>query len=156
MNNANKVNHTMVQIVKEFKQELENIFGDRRVTVRIIHDDMDICINSNEREILYAICDQQEKYFKSMWRFSENLYGKALIIPVNLSPKADLTGIAEIYKSYFQKRIQTIITKYDMETLPNISYYKNIKDKYYSLLSKEDVNFEEYKQVRDNFESIRS
>ena len=43
-----------------------------------------------------------------------------------------------------------------METLLNISYYKNIKDKYYSLLSKEDVNFEEYKQVRDNFESIRS
>ena len=50
----------MTTIDKHFQSNLDNIFGKKRVCVRIIHDDKDICINSSEREILYAIKEQQQ------------------------------------------------------------------------------------------------
>ena len=46
----------MTELAKQFQSNLDNIFGEKRVKVRIIHDDKDICINSGERNF---VCDSR-------------------------------------------------------------------------------------------------
>ena len=145
----------MAQLAKLFQQQLDQLLGKGRVRVSIIHDDKEICINSYEREILYAICEQQDKYFNLVWAFSEKFLTKALTISLHRSPKPNFIGFAEIYKSCFKKRIQSIIDKYD-NVYSKKSEYLELKDKYYSLLDVKKIGFEEYKKIRDGFENIRT
>jgi len=90
----------MTEHAKQFQSELNNIFGEKRVRVSIIHDDRDICINSNEREILYAIQEQQHVKHNHYWSFSERFLTKALIIKnnINMINKLIIFGKYNLYK----------------------------------------------------------
>ena len=114
-------------------------FSEKRVRVRIIHDDKDICINSGEREILYAIQEQQQSMYNLHWSFSERFLTKALTISFNENPVPHFQGISNIYKKYFSERIQLIIDKCDkmvMEHNKRISEYQTVKTLYQSVLAK--------------------
>ena len=93
----------MTELAKQFQSNLNKIFGDKHVKVRIIHDDRDICINSSEREILYAIQEQQQSIHNLHWSFSERFLTKALTISFKKNPIPHFQGIAEIYKKYFDE-----------------------------------------------------
>ena len=144
----------MTEHAKQFQSELNNIFGEKRVRVSIIHDDRDICINSNEREILYAIQEQQHVKHNHYWTFSERFLIKALTISITYSPKPEFDGLSQIYKKHFTERISKIIDKYDGMIQENDDYVK-VKKLYHSAISEEGVNFEEYKKSRDIFENLR-
>jgi hypothetical protein len=148
----------MTELAKQFQSNLDNIFGEKRVKVRIIHDDKDICINSGEREILYAIQEQQQSMYNLHWSFSERFLTKALTISFNENPVPHFQGISNIYKKYFSERIQLIIDKCDkmvMEHNKRISEYQTVKTLYQSVISKESVDFKKYQKIREMFESIR-
>lgn len=174
------IKHEMTSIKNNFQSSLDNIFGKKRLFVRIIHDDRDICINSNEREILYAIQEYQKINYNQHWSFSERFLTKALIISIDKTCECQFNGISETYKKYFQERIQVIINKYDqkyqgsaifvteynekiievMENFvlvdKNISIkYEDVKQVYQKLLSEKNVNYEKYKIIRDIFERMR-
>lgn len=144
----------MTELAKKFQYELNNIFGEKRVSASIIHDDRDICINSNEREILYAIQEQQHVKHNHYWSFSESFFTKALIISITYSPKPQFDGLSQIYKNHFKERISKIIDKYD-GIIPKNDNYVKVKKLYNSAMSKEEVNFEEYKKLRVIFENLR-
>ena len=167
----------MTELVEQFQHQLENIIGKKRIRVRLIHDDRDICINSNEREILYAIQEQQREEHDRFWFFSERFLTKALIIPINSLPVPKFEKFPEFYKKYFVKRIQGIIEKYDANLIPALLPcefqdssgvskmvienkqtidYEKTKSKYKSLLTENTVDFVKYKQLREKFESIRN
>lgn len=148
----------MNELAKQFQCSLDEIFGEKRVKVRIIHDDKDICINSNEREILYAIQEQQQTIHELNWSFSERFLTKALIISFSKNPVPQFQGISEIYKKYFIKRIQLIINKFDKMNIEHIkekSHYKTVKTLYKTTINEKNVDFEKYKNIREIFESIR-
>ena len=174
------ISNIMSTITKQLQTSLDNIFGENRLWVHIIHDDRDICINSNERELLYAIQEYQEKNYKKYWSFSERFLTKALIISINKNPEYQFDGISEIYKKHFQERIQLIINKYDekykgseifvteynekfIEVMENFVLvdkkisikYEDVKQVYEKLLSEKNVNYEKYKTIRDIFEKMR-
>ena len=145
----------MAELAKMFQQQLDQLIGKGRVRVSIIHDDKDICINSHEREILYAISEQQDKYFNLVWAFSERYLTKALTISLHRSPNPNFIGFAEIYKSSFKRRIHRIIDKYG-DVYSKKPEYRELKNKYYALLDVTEINFKEYKKIRDDFETIRA
>ena len=170
----------MTSIDKQIQSSLDNIFGKNRVLVHIIHDDRDICINSNEREILYAIQEYQKINYNQHWSFSERFLTKALTISINKCSECNFDKISEIYKKYFQERIQSIINKYDekyedsnifvidynetyIEIMENFVFagkkisikYENVKEVYQKLVSDKLVDYEKYKTIRDIFEKMR-
>jgi hypothetical protein len=148
----------MTELAKQFQSNLNKIFGDKHVKVRIIHDDRDICINSSEREILYAIQEQQQSIHNLHWSFSERFLTKALTISFKKNPIPHFQGIAEIYKKYFDERIQLIINKCDkmvIEHNKQNSEYETVKRLYQSILSEESVDYEQYRKIRGMFENIR-
>ena len=171
----------MTTIDKKFQTSLDNIFGKDRVWVHIIHHDRDICINSNEREILYAIQEYQEMNYNKYWSFSERFLTKALIISVDKIPEYQFDGISETYKKHFQERIQLIINKYDekykdsaifvtdynekyVEIMENFVFvdkkisikYEDVKQIYQKVISEKNVDYDKYKTIRDIFEKMRS
>ena len=148
----------MNNLAEQFQSSLNKIFGEKRVKVRIIHDDRDICINSSEREILYAIQEQQQSTHNLHWSFSERFHAKALIISFSKNPVPQFQGISEIYKKHFIARIQLIINKFDKMNIKNIkenSQYETVKTLYQSTIIEKNVDFEKYKNIREIFESIR-
>ena len=148
----------MTEHAKHFQSNLDKIFGEKRIKIRIIHDDKDICINSGEREILYAIQEQQHTMHNLHWIFSERFLTKALTISFNENPVPHFQGISEIYKKYFSKRIQLIINKLDKVNIEHIkknSQYETVKTLYQSTISEKNVDFEKYQKIREMIESIR-
>lgn len=148
----------MTELAKQFQSNLDNIFGEKRVKVRIIHDDRDICINSGEREILYAVQEQQQSTHNLHWSFSEKFRTKALTISFKENPVPHFQGIAEIYKKYFSERIQLIINNCDemgIEHNKQVSEYETVKRLYKSILIQDRVNYEQYRKIREMFEHIR-
>lgn len=147
----------MAELAKLFQSNLDKLFGEKRVKVRIIHDDKDVCINSSEREILYAVQKQQKQKYDLNWCFSENSFSKALILPFEKLVNTDLNGLDKEYKLFYQERIQIIINKYDNKSLNGEPFekYKNIKSIYQNMIAENYVDFKKYKEVRNMFEGIR-
>lgn len=147
----------MAELAKLFQSNLDKLLGEKRVKVRIIHDDKDVCINSSEREILYAIQKQQKQKYDLNWRFSENSFSKALILPFEKLVNTDLNGFDKEYKLFYQERIQMLINKYDNKSLNGEPFekYKNIKSIYQNMIAENYVDFKKYKEVRNMFEGIR-
>jgi hypothetical protein len=148
----------MTSIATTVKENLVSIVGPKRLTVRIIHDDRDICINSSERELLYAIQTQQRESYNLSWDFSEGGWGAmALILPLTKCPEnLEFDGLFEAYKPHFHQRIQQIIAKYDSRTLEptKANLYDKAKTEY-ETIKKSNADFESYKRVRDMFQTIR-
>lgn len=147
----------MTKVSQTYETALNAIIGMNRVTVRMIHNDEDICINSHEREILQTIQNIQRKSFGVEWQFKENLYGKSLILPLDHLVSPTFDGFTEEYKLLFQQRIQMIIDRYDSKTLEKEKYefYAQVKTLYFTLIANEVVNFDEYLKVRNLFERVR-
>ena len=147
----------MTDIVERYQNALDDIIGRGRLTVRIIHDEEDLCIVSNERELLYTIQNVQREQFGVEWQFRENMLGKCITIPLEQQVSPLFNGFAEQYKILFQKRITMIANRYDVKSLDEEKneFYKQVNALYFDLLKYPVVDFHKYKQVRDLFERVR-
>tara|TARA_Y100000768_G_scaffold339675_1_gene283055 strand:- start:2447 stop:2884 length:438 start_codon:yes stop_codon:yes gene_type:complete len=140
---------------KIYQQSLDNIFGKKRVVVSIIHNNKDLNIYSNEREILKAIKKNQMDNYNIDWFFKETIFGKSIYIDLNninthiSSNNINFLNIERDYKDYFIHRINII-----MDSTNNIknNQFNNYVDEFNKLIKKDNVDFEEYKNIRNNFE----
>ena len=137
--------------------ELDAIVGENRLKVRLIHDDTQVCVNAHERELLQTIQELQRTSFDRHWHIKENLFNKALIIPVDQwddRPGPNFNGFIPVYKKFYAERIQMIIRKYDARSLSEDQQvlYKEAKRRFYAL---DTDDMAQYKEVRDMFERIR-
>lgn len=170
----------MTELAKQFQVNLNELVGENRAQVHIIHHDIDICINSQERELLYAIQELQKEKYNKVWIFSEKLFTKALMISIEKSPIPDFDGFSEKYKKHYQERIQLIINNYDekfedstifvvdyndkyIEIMENFVFvdkkisikYEDVKEVYRKLVAEDYVDYDKYKTLRDIFEKLR-
>ena len=143
-----------------YTKELYAIFGEKCLRVNIIHNDTDICINSHEREILYAIRDFMNERYNLCWVYKETMLGKNITMNAGLcnqcqNPSFD--GILEEYKKWFMIRIQKIIVRYDAKPFDDEKrcFYEQVKAQYEGMIKEPSVNMEEYKKVRGLFERVR-
>lgn len=125
-------------IQKKYKDSLEKFFPrfpKNRVIVRITHSDTNLCLNSDEREILLSVQELFDTYYNIAWEYNENLWGKSLKCSFDYiihTPNFD--SIYPIYKKYYMKRFNLIFSQYDLRVNQNaisnqllISDYANIK-----------------------------
>lgn len=97
----------------------KNKFIDQ-VSIRSIHRDIDICFNSLQREILYAIqeCFTKDNNNKINSQFKECLLGKALIISKDKIPKKPpFDKLKRYYKLKFFERISMIERYFDLNKI---------------------------------------
>lgn len=141
---------------KIYQKELDNIFGKDCVVVSIIHNDRDLNIFSHEREVLKAIRKNQMDNYKIHWFFKETILGKSIYIDLNhinnniSSNIIDFSNIREDYKKYFIHRINIIMNSVN-ENYKDATY-NTVIDNYNKLIEKNVVNFEEYKNIRNDFQ----
>ena len=64
----------MTELAKQFQVNLNELVGDNRAQVHIVHHDIDICINSQERELLYAIQELQKENIIKYGYFQKTFY----------------------------------------------------------------------------------
>lgn len=147
----------MSNITENYQAALDIIIGKERVTVRLIHNDEDICMNSNERELLYSIQNVQRRDYNVEWVFREGLFGMALMLPLKHHVSSVFVDFASEYKILFNKRIQKIINQYNTKELDEEKelFYQQCKIKWEALNKKSYINFDEYKEVRELFERVR-
>ena len=85
-----------------------------RVIFRIIHNDEDLNLNCNDREILYTC---QDIFGSDFWCFKENIFGKSLCANFNHIDKnlnfPDFEKFFTIYKKHYMDRMNLIISQYD-------------------------------------------
>ena len=98
------------------------------VTIRSIHKNQDICFNSEQREILYAIqkCFNEINNYNSF--FKECLFGKALIISIEKIPKnPPFNNLKKNYKLKFLDRINNIENHLKLHKInyEDLNYKKN-------------------------------
>jgi len=90
------------------------------------------------------------------WFFKETLLGKSIYIDLkhindNISSNIiDFSNIQEDYKKYFIHRATIIMNS--VNEIKKDENYKELVDNYNKLIKKNVVNFEEYKNIRNNFE----
>tara|TARA_B110000116_G_C16795153_1_gene566191 strand:+ start:766 stop:1212 length:447 start_codon:yes stop_codon:yes gene_type:complete len=142
-----------------YQQSLDNIFGKKRVVVSIIHNNTDLNIFSNERELLKSIKKNQMDNYNIDWFFKETIFGKSIYIDLNnlnnlntdiSSDNINFSNIDKDYKDFFVHRINII-----MDRTHNVedNKFNNYVDEFNKLISKKEVNFEKYKSIRNNFET---
>jgi hypothetical protein len=146
----------MCDTISLVANKLTPIFGNT-VTVRLIHEGKDICMNCNQREILYTIQEFLQEKYDLNWSYKENMYGKSLMSPIECGNYSTISfdGILTKYKVKYIERIQIIIDKYDYVSNIDKQLYENIKQKYFEMTNKQEVVFEEYQEIRKQFENIR-
>ena len=89
------------------------------------------------------------------WFFKETIFGKSIYIDLNninthiSSNNINFLNIERDYKDYFIHRINII-----MDSTNNIknNQFNNYVDEFNKLIKKDNVDFEEYKNIRNNFE----
>ena len=146
----------MYTMDKLYQQTLDNIFGKDRVVVSIIHNDRDLNIFSHEREVLKSIKKSQMDNYKIHWFFKETLLGKSIYIDLNhindniSSNIIDFSNIHEDYKKYFIHRVTIIMNS--VNEIKKDENYNQLVDNYNKLIKKDNVDFEEYKNIRNDFE----
>ena len=144
---------------KIYQNELDNIFGKDRVVVSIIHNNKDLNIFSHEREVLKAIKKNQMDNYNLSWFFKETIFGKSIYISLNninthiSSDNINFSNIQEDYKKYFIHRINLIMNGINEDYKDTT--YNTVVYNYNKLIKKNVVNFEEYKNIRNNFEKYQ-
>ena len=95
-----------------YKEKLSNFDN---LIINSIHNDKDICFNSNTREILYAIQDSFiENNNKNHGKllvisFKECIYGKALVVKKDSIEKVpDFNNLLKYYKIHYFKRLKLL------------------------------------------------
>lgn len=141
---------------KIYQKELDNIFGKDRVIVSIIHNDRDLNIFSHEREVLKSIKKNQMDNYNISWSFKETIYGKSIYIDLNNVNKhisydnINFSNIERDYKKYFIHRVTIIMNS--VNKIKKDENYNQLVDNYNKLIKKDNVDFEEYKNIRNDFE----
>lgn len=142
-------------IKENYRQEIEKYFSETKFEVDLVHNNKDFVIRCNNREILKSILLCQEKENEIYWNFRESFYGKHIITPIfNVISKCQNPSFVNIYKYYkkeYVERINLIISHHR----DNIKY-KDIIEKYYLLMNETGVDYEKYKELRNEFEKLRS
>lgn len=146
--------------IDNYKLQLEKLLGDKkRVTVRLIHDNRELCFNSGEREIIYSIAKLRPDLD---WHISEKYYILALTVMVNdledqeLNLKEDKFN--PIYMECFDVRIKQITDKYDRKYMnkERREEYNKLKEEYNEFKNIGICNIDKYKEFRDKFDKIRN
>lgn len=119
-----------------------------QLTVSSIHNNRDLCMNSLQREILYAIekcldmaiTDEEGKFIKIAF-YQERLFGKYVQVSFNNLPKIPpFRDIMKYYKKYYLQRL----------TLLNMHYEANMINLYNDGHGSEVLNYKKYKQEFNN------
>lgn len=119
-----------------------------QLTVSSIHNNRDLCMNSLQREILYAIekcldmatTDEEGKFIKIAF-YQERLFGKNVQVSFNDLPKIPpFQDIMKYYKKYYLQRL----------TLLNMHYEANMINLYNEGHGIEVLNYKKYKQEFNN------
>ena len=95
-------------IIKHYQNKINIILKNTDVMtqVRLTHKNVNICFNCSQREILYSIqnCFKFAGYNNST--FQENIFGKALLIPIeNVKKNVYFKDFMKHYNYYFMKRL---------------------------------------------------
>ena len=91
--------------LSEYTRILHDVFGEN-VRVRLIHKNQDICFNSDNREILYAI---QDCLPNDSSVYSECIFGKALCISIKSAPQMpEFSKILKRYKHHYLARLELL------------------------------------------------
>ena len=157
--------------VIDFYQNILDELSIDNVKIRSIHDNKNICFNSNVREILHAIKksiknsnDEPCLYFK------ETIFGKAIVVSIKtLSSKNDLNNLIIYFIKYYYDRLKIIENYFNNEGIYfndliekkerllckyNIIINLNLSDKITSkILSYLDFNYQDFMKLRDIYES---
>ncbi len=130
----------------DIKNNIKNIYSNKlksifktcndnkefsRIEVRIIHNEEDLCINAEEREILHSIQNVLGKY----WYFKESLLGKCIFCNFRyVSNNPDFNNIYPEYKKEYMIRMNMITEQYNYRL--NISSYYSAYESQYKTLKK--------------------
>lgn len=142
--------------------ELENIIGLKRVSVRVIQDPDEIIFHSSQREILYTI---KSLYPEFPWEDNESYvdWSHTLAVPIEYFLKIESDNFFNIenfkinYKKLYFDRIKMITDKYDSRHLSSKKQiiYNEAKKTAEVLKSSKELDFTEYNNLRAEFEKIR-
>ena len=109
------------ELKETYINQLKKVFGTFTVRenvyplveARITHGHENLTLNSNHREILYAIQELHEDQ-SPKWHFRESIFGKALVCSLNnviRQPNFDYIG--SFYKKHYMVRMNLITSQYD-------------------------------------------
>ena len=128
----------------DIKNNIKNIYSNKlksifktcnnnkefsRIEVRIIHNEEDLCINAEEREILHSIQNVLGKY----WYFKESLLGKCILCNFRyVSNNPDFNNIYPEYKKEYMIRMNMITEQYNYR-FNTSSYYSAYESQYKTL-----------------------
>ena len=149
------INYT--DIAETLESKLKSIFSDSVfLQVRVVHDDKDLVVRSHHREILTSILDYLHANYDLTGFFKESLYGKIIIFSVkdfiNIYKKIEFPNLLLYYKSNFFNRIKIIENKLNKNKPTG---YLELKDKFYKLFNEENIDINQYLEVRAEFEEMR-
>lgn len=104
--------------IDKYRDELENNFNNN-VIVRIIHKNRDMCFNSYQEEILFAISECFHEYNPKIDTIYKNSFlGKALIIKLPDVPSVPpFQNILNKYKKWFFERLDFIEKDFNDDVL---------------------------------------
>ena len=146
----------MKDIIDNYNNVLNDIFGVKRVLCDLCHDDIDFVIRSYEREILKAIIEYYKETYNLYWTFRESIYGKYIIIKtseiLNNCKDPSFDNFEKYYKSAYLSRINLIL-----ETTTNIEKISQISEiisKNSNIFDADQVNFVKYKEIRDQINNL--
>lgn len=145
--------------IQEYELQIAEIFGKNRVKVKIVENDTQVCFDSTEREILKTIRKLNPNLKWQMDDFIEVISLWFDITDNTELPSLNFEGIHFVYKNYFNERIKLITDKYD----PTIQYrsqkvrntYIEVKKLHECVNKSPDINLDNYKKIREIFDSIR-
>tara|TARA_Y100000389_G_scaffold396_2_gene380 strand:- start:6841 stop:7257 length:417 start_codon:yes stop_codon:yes gene_type:complete len=130
------------------KCELIKHFDTNMFEVDLIHNEMDLCVRSYQREILYSIKEYYETkniYFT----YTESIYGKCIFATLSSlnENNIQIVSIEPIYKKYFITRANKIISssKKDKSEIIKNQFEKLINDEF---------KMEEYSKMRELLETL--
>ena len=149
-----KTEEEKVNLVLLYKKYI-NIFNPY-VEVRSIHRDNDLCFNSDQREILYAI----ETCFNSLNTnedgtlikisyFKESMLGKCVQLSFENVPEINpFKNIMKHYKKYYLQRLTLLNNYYESKVTEEMKQLNKKK------IENKDKNKKEFNHLNNNYSTI--
>ena len=142
------------EIKDNYAEEIEKYFHGTNIEVDCVHDNKDFVIRCNNREILNSILMCQKKENEIHWNFRESFYGKYIMTRVselmNKCKNPSFVNIYKYYKKEYVERINLIICRYRDDIK-----FKDVIEKYNELMKETYVDYEKYKELRNEFDELR-
>ena len=110
----------------EYSKKLRGVFGEY-ILVTLIHQDRDVCFNSNYREILYAIQDCFS-FLKVETRYSECIFNKALCLPIDHAYVVpSFNKILDYYERHYLLRLNLLDKFFEKSIIDKVVLHENLK-----------------------------